>query len=66
MANKNITRFKKVQAKDDLFLGDQKCITKGKVYEVIRGGWRNLFIIDDTGDEIKLYHDNVTFKYLVS
>ena len=63
---KNLTKFKKVQAVKDLYCEGKQCITAGKVYNVIRGGWRNLFIIDDTGDEIKLYHDNVSFRYLTN
>ena len=63
---KNLTKFKKVQAIQDLYLENIRCITAGKTYNVIRGGWRNLFIIDDTGDEIKLYHDNISFRYLTN
>lgn len=61
---RNFTKFKKVVAKKDHYLGRQKLITKGKEYEVIRGGWRYIYIIDDTGQELQLYHDNISFKYL--
>jgi hypothetical protein len=63
---KNITKFKKVQALKSLFLDDKRCITGGKIYPVIRGGWRNIFIVDDMGDELKLYHDNISFRYMTN
>jgi len=61
---RNITKFKQVLAKQSLFCEGKPCITAGKVYPIIRGGWRNLFIIDDQGDELKFYHDNISFRYL--
>lgn len=64
--SKNPTKFKRIQAIKSLFLDGQKLITEGKTYNIIRGGWRNLYIIDDTGDEMCLYHDNVSFKYLTN
>lgn len=64
--SKNVTKFKKVKALQNLTYADQRLITEGKTYPVIRGGWRNLYILDDTGDEIKLYHDNPSFKYLTN
>lgn len=64
--SKNLTKFKKVQALRSFHLENQKCITQGKIYPVIRGGWRNLYIIDDTGVEMQLYHDNISFKYITN
>jgi len=64
--SKNPTKFKRVQAVKDLFYDNIKLITKGKIYPVIRGGWRNLYIVDDTGQELQLYHDNVSFRYLTN
>lgn len=64
--NNNLTKFKKVLALNNLSYKDQRLITKDKIYNIIRGGWRNLYIIDDTGDEMCLYHDNVSFKYLTN
>lgn len=63
---RNITKYKKVLALNDLYYDKQKLITKGKEYLIIRGGWRNLYIIDDTEQELQLYHDNVSFKYLTA
>jgi hypothetical protein len=64
--SKNLTKFKKVIALKDLFWKEQKLITKGKTYNIIRGGWRNLFIIDNAGDEMQLHHDNPSFRYIVN
>ena len=63
---KNLTKFKKVQARKSLFCEGKQVITGGKIYPIIRGGWRNLFIIDDQGDELKFYHDNISFIYLTN
>lgn len=64
--SRNLTKFKKVQALKSLSFENQRLITQHKLYPVVRGGWRNLTIIDDTGQELQLYHDNPSFKYLTS
>lgn len=64
--SKNVTKFKKVKALKNLYYKNQKLITEGRVYDVIRGGWRYIYIRDDTGDEMQLYHDNPSFRYITN
>jgi len=61
---RNITKYKKVKALNNLDYKGQKCISQGKIYPVVKGGWKYITIIDDTGQELQLYHDNISFNYL--